>query len=638
VTAAHRVLGVAGHIDHGKTALVKALTGTETDRLPEEKKRGITIELGFARWALADDLEVSVIDMPGHEKFVKNMVAGAAGIDAVMLVVAADDGVMPQTQEHLAVCELLGVERGFVALSKMDLVEEELVELVQEDVALAVQGTFLEGAPIVPVSALAGSGLDALADAARAVLGESEERSLEGPAVLPVDRVFTKAGFGTIVTGTLLTGTLAVGDDLVVVPGPKGEGREVKVRGLQVHGEAAERAACGRRVAVNVRGEDAQEIARGELLATPGRVAQTRALHVEARMLPEAPAIEERDEVAVHVGTAEVLAKAVPLRDGPLGPGERGAVRLSLDHEVAVFAGQRVVLRKPGAHGQATLGGGRVLDPLPRSGKGSFKRWVAAAARLLGDDPLDGALAVVEDARESGVARAELVTRLPLGADVDGALAALAERGDVVLLEDGRVIAAATLARIESALEETARRYHAEHPLLFAVAAKELETQLPEVARSIASAAVDRLVVAGKLERAAGGVRAAGHDPTAGEAGAKLREVEKVYRAGALTPPTDDDAQKAAKLAAKDFKEAAFALGRAGRLRRLGELYFHDDALAALKDKVRGFFEGSAELTTADFKELAGGVSRKYAIPLLEHLDKGGVTQRKGDVRVRGRG
>jgi selenocysteine-specific elongation factor len=636
--ASHRILGTAGHIDHGKTALVRALTGVETDRLPEEKKRGITIELGFAPWPVSDELFVSIIDMPGHERFVRTMVAGASGIDGVLLVVAADDGVMPQTAEHLAVCELLGVERGLVIITKSDLVDEEMLELVQQDAELAVAGTFLEGAPQLACSATTGAGVDEVREAVERLLADAPPRSDAGPVYMPVDRVFTKAGFGTVATGTLLSGVLEAGAELEALPGPRGQPlRGLKGRGLQVHGEATETAHAGVRVAANLRGPDVEALRRGDVVATAGAFEPTGAVHVELRVLDGAPAIAERDELSFHVGTTDRLAKVIPLQDGPLLPGTRGAARVVMDEPVVLFAGQRVVLRKPGMHGQGTVAGGRVLDPHPASGKGSFKRWVALAPRLGAEALEDRLVALVADTRADGASLKELRRRTPPGADLEAKLDELVASGQLMRAgSDGaRFVEPAQLDDVKARVLHLVQDFHAQRPLLSGVSPGELETQLPPVLRGLCAPAIQALVDSGELALAHGAVRSSGHDPDAGGAGETRRRVMDLYAGAGLTPPTDDEAKQALGLAEGELKDVLAELKRRGTLARLGPLHFHESAIVKLMGRVQSHLDSEDELTTAQFKELAGGLSRKYAIPLLEHLDAAGVTQRRGDVRVR---
>jgi selenocysteine-specific elongation factor len=643
----HRVLGTAGHIDHGKTSLVRALTGTNTDRLPEEKKRGITIELGFARWDLDGDLSASIIDVPGHEKLVRTMVSGAAGIDALLLVVAADDGVMPQTSEHLAVARLLGVKRGLVAITKADLVDEDMLALVEEDVALAIDGTFLAGCPIVPTSVETGLGLDRLAQHASAILRDTPAKRDDGPAVLPVDRVFSQAGFGTVVTGTLVNGTLTEGDAVDLVPGPRGEALTgLKVRGLQVHGQEANDAHAGRRVAVNVRGVETIDVHRGACVVSAGSLTSTSAVHVALTLLEDAPPVTENDHLSLHLGAEDVLCRVVPLQKGAIEPGETRAARLVADRPICAFADQRFVVRKPGVHGQGTVGGGRVLDPAPSSGKRSFARWAEVAKRLVDvGDGVDGAAltkrtaALLDDARRDGLDEKSLSQRLPLGTDVPALVDTLVatDRARVV---DGRgskrVVSMGEIRGAADAVLPLVEAFHREHPVLSGIAPAELESRLPPHVRGLAGAATQWLDESGAVSISKGAVAQAGFERPV-EAVRALEALRAAIDAGGLAPPTEDALLGVVENDEHVYRDALNELVRAGDVVRVTDgLYCTRASLDGLEGRIRKHFGADDTLTTAAFKELSGGLSRKFAIPLLEWLDASGLTRREGDVRKKG--
>ncbi|HHY96029.1 MAG TPA: selenocysteine-specific translation elongation factor, partial [Firmicutes bacterium] len=374
--AGHAIVGTAGHVDHGKTALIRALTGVNTDRLPEEQARGISIELGFAPLRLPSGRRVGVVDVPGHERFVHHMVAGAAGMDVVILVVAADEGVMPQTREHLDVLSLLGLQRGLVAITKVDLVDPEWLSLVEEEVRASLRGTFLEAAPLVPVSSETGQGLDELVRVLDHILAEVPGRDASGPARLPVDRVFSVTGFGTVVTGTLVSGTLAVGDSVEILPIGPGAGRQVRIRQLQVHGEKVERAAAGQRVAVNLVGVERQQIERGQVLCQPRAFSATRRLAGRLHLLPSAPVFVSGTRVHLHLGTAEVGARVALLDREELSPGQDSLVRIGLEAEVVAARGDRFVIRSWSP--PHTVGGGVVIAP-----HSQHRRYLAAHLKSL---------------------------------------------------------------------------------------------------------------------------------------------------------------------------------------------------------------------------------------------------------------
>jgi len=634
-----RVIGTAGHVDHGKTALVKALTGVDCDRLEEEQRRGITIALGFATWLLADDLAVSVVDVPGHERFVHTMVSGASGLDAVLLVVAADDGVMPQTREHLQICQLLGVRRGVVAITKRDLVDDEMLELVREDVRDAVAGTFLDGAPVHACSAHTGDGIEALVAAVRQLLETSERDRATGPAFLPVDRAFTKAGFGTVVTGTLLSGGLSVGDAVTALPGPRGEGRDgLRVRGLQIQEQAVEVATAGVRLALNLRGPQAEALRRGEVIVSEGAQLATRQLHVELSLLPAASPIEERAQLSLHLGAGAELVQASPLGGRLIAPGSSGLARLVCERPVAAYVGQRFVLRQPGRHGLGTIGGGRVLDPHPGTGKGSFKRWHRVAAALAQPE-LEGRLrALLEDAREAGLSARELARRLAPAEDASAALQALVAAGQAIVVESGgeqRHVDAARVERLGALLLEVTRRFHTEHPVLAGVSPAELKSQLPPLATWLAEAAVARLIDGAALRRVGSVVALPDHSPDKQVGAGALQRVAARYRSAGLKPPLDDELRAELDLKPALFRDVLNELKRRDTVERLAEnLHFDREALRALRTQVEAHFAREPELSPARLKEMGGGLSRKWAIPLLEWLDREGVTTRKGDVRI----
>ncbi|MBN2360659.1 MAG: selenocysteine-specific translation elongation factor [Deltaproteobacteria bacterium] len=634
-----RVIGTAGHVDHGKTSLVKALTGSDCDRLEEEKRRGITIVLGFATWQLGPDLRVSIVDVPGHERFVHTMVSGASGLDAVLLVVAADDGVMPQTVEHLQICQLLGVRRGAVAISKADLVDAETVDLVREDVAETVAGTFLEAAPVVVCSALTGRGLEELSSAVRELLGGDSAAHDRGPAFLPIDRAFSKMGFGTVVTGTLLTGRMETGAAVDVLPGPHGDPLAgLRVRGLQIQDQAVDATGAGVRLAINLRGEGCEAVAPGQAVVSAGALCATSALHAELTLLPGAFPLEVHDQLALHVGTTMHLARVLPLGQPRIEPGATALARLVLDRPIAAFAGQRVVLRQPGRHGLGTVGGGRVLDPHPATGKGSFARWHRVASALISSDLVARARALLIDARDQGASEVELRRRLPPDEDVARALAALVQQRAAIRVEaegGARYVEAERLQAIAQRIVDIVKRFHVERPALGGVSPAEVRSQLPPAAAWLVEAGVASLVAAGKLERGEGVVRVAGRRAESTAAGADIERVARRYAAAGLTPPLDEELRTESRLQPALFRDVMSELRRRKQLVRLADgLHCDSAALGRLRQRVEEHLRAHAQLTPADLKQLGGGLSRKFAIPMLEWLDSEGVTVRRGDVRV----
>jgi selenocysteine-specific elongation factor len=628
----HLVLGTAGHIDHGKTALVRALTGVDTDRLEEERRRGITIELGFAPWRLAEEIEASIIDVPGHERLVRTMVAGAGGMDLAMLVVAADDGVMPQTQEHLDVLRLLGVPKGILVLTKCDLVDEELHELVEEDVRNTCAGTVFENAPTVRTSAKTGAGLDELRRLVLSAAAKVEARPSEGPVFLPLDRLFTKAGYGTVGTGTTLRGRLAVGDQLEAF-GEEAAVDGLKVRGLQALGSAKTEVLAGMRTAVNLTGRRVDEVKRGMVLAHAGAFCAVESCIVWADVLPKAQPLTQ-ETVTAHLGTAEREATVIPLGSDRIDPGENGGALVRFGKPVAAYAGQRMVLRRPGLHGQATVAGGVVLDPEPPHGKRSVSIAAAQVGALRGS-PKERLLALARESRASGIGKA-LHRRLPPGVGRK-ALTSLEREGQLVRVSphEERWIARDLADDLVSRVVALVASHHDRSPLSYGLAEAEVVSQLPPPEQHLAGLAVQRAVDGGKLVRDAALVAIPGRGGAVdGAAKEELERVRTLYSAAGLTPPNEVEVATELGFERKRLQDILGLLRRQGVLVRVSEtLHFDAGALAGLEAAVVEKLATQEQMSAPEFKELAGGVSRKWAIPLLEYFDRCRVTLRVGDAR-----
>ncbi len=639
------VIGTAGHIDHGKTSLVKALTGIDTDRLAEEKRRGITIELGFAHLPLADGTVAGVVDVPGHERFVRAMAAGAGGVDLVVLVVAADEGVMPQTREHLDICRLLGVPRGVVAVTKSDLLPElgaDWLPLLEQDVRTAAAGTFLEGCAIIPVSSRTGEGLDRLRAELARLAAEAAERPADGPLFLPVDRAFTLKGFGTVVTGTLLSGTLAEGDALALVPPSPGVG-ELRARSVQVHGKPARSALAGQRTAVNVPGVEAQAVSRGQVLAHPGVLPPTSILDAEVTLLGAAPRpLRHRSRLLLHVGTAQVSC-TVALVDGrpELAPGSTALAQLRLGAPVAALPGQRFILRGFRAlEGRGkTVGGGRVLAILPRKRRRGRPDHMEQLQVLAGADGDARVHAVLEMAGPAGLPADALVGRTALSPRaVQASLERLGARGQALLFDrERRSFVAGEVARdLQARLVAAAAAFHEAHPLAAGVGREELRGRLPPVTdprlfQRLLQALTDKgdLVVEGDL------VRRRGHAAAASASGGALKErVAAALRAGGLTPPWVHELPATAGAPAADVGAVLKLLLAEGAVVRVSpDLYYDAAAVAVLRDRLVEHLRSHREISTPEFKDLVGA-TRKHVIPLAEYFDRERVTLRVGDKRV----
>jgi selenocysteine-specific elongation factor len=631
-----RLLGTAGHIDHGKTALVRALTGVDTDRLPEEKARGITIDLGFAPLDLPDGSRVSVVDVPGHEALVRTMVAGATGIDLLLLVVAADEGVMPQTREHLAICELLGVTRAVVALTKVDLVTPELLDLAAAEVVELLARTPLAGAEVVPVSSRTGAGIEELRLELAALAAAPPRTPRHGPPRLAVDRAFEMRGFGAVVTGTLIGGALRIGDALRVYPGD----REARVRGLESHGEPADRVEPGARCAVNLQGVPLSELARGCVLAPPGRLAPATGLDVELDWLASAPEVEGPAAVTLLTGTCERRARVAPIGADRIVPGHSLFARVHVDGEpVPVLPGDRFILRgfARTPMGGATLGGGRVLDVAPPHRRRSDPALVRDLEALRLRRPEVDVAVRVRRAGLAGIARAELERETGLAAtELDAALAKLTDTDAVRTTTDAICVAEPALATLEARLEGALDAYHRAEPLRPGMPTGALRGSLPDnVPPGVAALALERLAARGAAIVAGDYACRPDHRPRLDAAAAQLAErVAAILGRAGLDAPSLRDLAAAAGAAPADLRDLLAHLEREGRLVRApGELWFDATSVEALRERLRAHFRAHAELDTRTYKALIG-TSRRTAVPLMELLDTERFTSRRGDVRV----
>ncbi|HEY3318107.1 MAG TPA: selenocysteine-specific translation elongation factor [Coriobacteriia bacterium] len=624
------VLGTAGHIDHGKSALVKALTGTDPDRLPEEKERGVTIELGFARLALPSGRVLGVVDVPGHERFIRQMVAGATGIDVVLLVVAADDGVMPQTREHLAIIDLLGIDRGVVAITKADLADPEWLAMVTDDVRELLRGTSIEGAPVVQVSAKTGQGLDELRAALDSVAAETHARQAELPFRLPVDRVFTIAGAGTVVTGTLWSGSVKRDDPVELYPSH----RTARVRSVQVHSSAVEKASAGQRVALNLAGVDVDEIGRGDIAAVPGSLTVTDRFDARFTYLPgnEKP-FSSGARVHVHHGTREVLGRVLLMDAEELAPGQSGYAQVRLEESLAPRYDDRFIVRSYSP--MMTIGGGVVLDVLPPRRtrlKPSERETIAALAAHDVDAAAVGLLA----SRDMPMTSAEVAASLGVQRSV---VADALNRSALERLKAGSetyFAPAAVLDELVEAIREQLLAFHAENPKATGVAALALRDR---VRRGLQERVFDA-VLALAVERGAAAVERgivrhpqAAASAVAGEEAA-MAALLPLLRAQGLAPVGLPELAAEAGVDAQVARRALGKLTAEGKVVRLGgELHFAREALDAAREVLVAYLREHGTLLAKDARDVLG-TSRKYVVPLLEWLDAQGVTKRVGDERV----
>ena len=627
------IVGTAGHIDHGKTALVRALTGIDADRLPEEKRRGITIDIGFADLDLGD-VQVGFVDVPGHEKFVKNMLAGAHGIDLVALVIAADESVMPQTREHFEICRLLGVEHGLIVLTKKDLVDDEMLALVREEAKELVAGSFLESAPVMAVSSRTGEELDGLKTTLRSLALRVPPRSEEFITRLPIDRAFTMSGFGAVVTGTLIAGAIEEGAELDLLP----TGRQVRVRGLQVHGAKVKRATAGQRTAVNLTGVETSELERGMVLAPPHRLRPTHIIDARVTVLAETlRGLRSRQRVRMHTGAAEVLARVRVLHESNvIKPGETGLVQLRLESEIVCVLGDRFILRSYSP--QRTIAGGSVADPFAPKHRGRELATVREGLNTLLDGERTEKIAALAGSPVHGVTRADVAARTgwrdpAVATAMESALAA-----NFIMEVGGQIFATETLATLRQALVKDVAAHHAAEPLSRGLGLEILRGRYfghadAEVFRAVVNdlQSSGALVVDKDIARLPQHARA-----VSGEDAALRDRLERVYREAKLSAPNLSEALAQAGVAASQQQHGRKVLQvliDAGKLVRVdGEMFFHASALDDLKAKLRARAVTDPLMDVATFKDLAG-VSRKYAIPLLEYLDRERVTRREGDKR-----
>lgn len=627
------ILGTAGHIDHGKTSLIKAITGINTDRLKEEQARGITIELGFAFMNLPSGQRIGIVDVPGHEKFVKNMVAGASGIDMVAMVVAADEGVMPQTREHMEICALLGVRHGLVALTKVDLVDEEWLALVIDDIESFTAGTFLEGAPIVPVSAATGEGIPELLSELDELSAKVPAHSASGLFRLPVDRVFTMKGFGTVITGTLISGQVSVGEQIMIYP----SGITSKVRGLQVHNQSVETAEVGQRTAINFQGLEKASIARGEVVARPGTLISSYMLDLRLQFLKSnQKPIKTRTQVRFHTGTSEIMGKLVFIDREELSPGDTAVAQIRLDEPMAVVKGDRYVIRSYSP--VRTIGGGEILNPVPRKLKQADAPLVPLIESLSSLSPEEVIAFHAKAARYGGVSFTSFMVMTNLSEkQLDKALQALLSRREIVCVDKNSQIYVHqdTLAGLASEATAHLKHYHKINPLKTGMSKEELKSKVPPmVSDKLYHLMLNDLIRSNRVILEGEYIRDADHRVKLGLDQAKAKEkILSAYEQNGLMPPYFKDVAAGLNMDLADAKDVLSLLVKEGKLAKAKEdLYFSSQAISTLEEKLIAFLVQNQEISMTQFKDLTS-TSRKYSVPLLEYFDSRNITLRVGDVR-----
>lgn len=636
------IVGTAGHIDHGKTALVKALTGIDADRLPEERRRGITIDLGFAELDLGD-LRIGFVDVPGHEKFVKNMLAGASGIDLVMLVVAADEGVMPQTREHFDICRLLAVKSGLIVLTKKDLVDEELLELVNLEVQELAQDSFLENAPVVSVSAKNGAGIEELRESLNSLGLKIPRRKNEITMNLPIDRAFTVKGFGTVVTGTLAAGEIKSGSEIEVLP----IGKTVRVRGLQTHGKAVESVRAGQRAAINLGGIEHTEIERGHVLAMVNALRPTQIFDAEIEVLKAArKSLKSRQRVRVHLGTLEVLARVQVISESSeILLGEKGIVQFRLEAPAVVLPGERFIVRSYSP--QTTIAGGRILDGLAhKSRRKDFKenkRRLDNLARFLENDDKRGQLKIyLEIAGEFGLRLSDLRARTGF---VDSVLNEILNEGlaeKSIVETDGFFLRRTAFENLTAKTVKTIQDYQKREPLARGMLRETLrEKVFAKLPIEIFKKTLQILTERGEIVVEKDVVRTASYSQNLSAAEKQiLDKLQKTFANARLEVPTLDNAlldsiagMKSSKVEARKVFQLLLDSGELVKVTE--EFYFSRETIAELIQKLKDYAAEISDrlIDVPSFKEMAG-ISRKYAIPLLEYFDREKITRRAGDKRL----
>ena len=634
------IVGTAGHIDHGKSALVEALTGMNPDRLEEEKRRGITIDLGFAHLDLGGGLRIGFIDVPGHERFVKNMLAGVGGMDLVLLVIAADESIKPQTREHFDIANLVGIRNGLIALTKSDLVDREILELAKLEIQEFVAGSFLQGAPIVPVSAKTGSGLEELKRELACLAEAVAPRPAHLPFRLPIDRSFVMKGFGTVVTGTLTAGKIQKEAEVEILP----LGRRVRVRGLEVYNQPAEVAMAGQRTAVNLGGVEAKEITRGMTLAPPGFFATSERLDVSILLLPTSPRLKTRAPVHFHCWASETVAEVILVGEKELKPGERAYAQLRLREPGLFLPGDRFVIRQFSP--LTTLGGGVIVDNHPTKHKAGDVRILETLEVLARNEPearleklaeLSGEASLPELVARTGWP-AEEILRVAARLESKGAVRALGQPAQAGKPEN-LLVHMRRFQAVETAALERLQQFHATHPLVEGVSKEDLRGQaggaLGPPSPVLFNAVVEELARAGKIEVRGESVRLAGRQVrlSSEELAAKDKISRAFEQAGLSVPAVATVLEKLPVDRARAEKILHLLLREKTLVKVTEELVFHRAALEELRARMFQQKDKSRQIDVGAFKELTG-VSRKYAIPLLEYLDREHVTRREGDTRI----
>lgn len=623
------VIGTAGHVDHGKSALVLALTGIDPDRLPEEKKRGMTIDLGFAWLPLPDGTEVGIVDVPGHERFVKNMIAGVGGIDAALLVIAADDGWMPQTQEHLEILELLGVKEGIVVINKIDLVREDWLNLIEDDIKNKLKGTPFEKAIVVRTSAIQKTGIEELSKQIQNLISRLKTRKDVGKPRLYIDRVFTMSGMGTVVTGTLIDGSFKVGQEVEIAP----EGIKTRIKNLQIYKKQVESAGPGTRVAMNLIGVEKEKVKRGDVIINPGTAILTNFLDVKVTVLPDAPfSLKNGSEILFMIGTSEISGRVILLNagvqnSGPLlKPGQAGFARLKLKEQLLARVGDHFIVRLPSP--PRTLGGGLVLDVFPSTLKRKDKDLVTFLTRRENLDLPE--LILTELKKVDFLPREELFRASIFSSKEIESILALLVGKEEVMTRKNMVIDKARWERLLNQILERVKKEHADKPFTHGLRISDLSSKL-QFKEKLISEGVEYLLAAGKLIQKENFLALPEHRPQLAEKQSPLaQKILKKFEENKFSPPTKSELFEENP----DYQKILIYLLQQGKLVELREgiLYTKED-FEKITQKIKEFISSNGPSTVSQIREHLN-ITRKYAVPILEKLDELGITRREGDKRV----
>jgi len=626
------ILGTAGHIDHGKSSLVKALTGTDPDRLKEEKERGITLDLGFASLDLPGGNRLGIVDVPGHEGLIKNMLAGVGGMDIVMLVIAADEGIMPQTREHLAICDLLQVKKGLIVLTKTDMVDKDWLALVHDETRDFVKGTFLEKSPIVPVSSKTGENLPVLIQELSKLSNEVSPKSSNGILRLPIDRVFTMKGFGTVITGTLLSGTLSIEQEVVVLP----KGIKTKVRGIQSHNQAAQRSVAGQRTAVNLQGLEKDQLTRGDTIVSSGFFTPTKTLDAKLVLLKQSPrGLKTGARIRFYNTTQEAIGRITLLGEKELAPGEESFVQIRLDQPVIIQHGDRYILRFYSP--METLGGGMVLNPHARRHKNSTMKASLENLTMLDEGPIDSKVALLVFGKGlAGMEEAETIGAIAADKQVTTAALSVLSQKKIIQRSGSLAVHASHLATLEKKALALIQLYHKDNPLKPGPDKEEIKGMLHlRINLKVLNLAIDELVKNKMLVAEGSKLKIPGFKPANSAINDEIKNrIVEAIKKGGTQPPVREELPALFSISEKDAKDLLKLLADEGRTVRINDsLHLDKEIIATIRADLKTYLEEKKEITMAEFRDIAK-TSRKFAVPLMEYFDSQKLTQRVGDKRV----